>query len=134
MKGGTGSPGQREVEMAKYLLGIYSDEKAWGTFSQEDVAQAMKAWNAYTEETKASGAFIAGEGLAPTATAKTVSMRGEKKATTDGPYAETKEQFGGFYLLECKDEAEAIAWAEKIVDLQGHGAVEVRPVMEYDQA
>ena len=119
--------------MAKYLLGIYSDEKSWATFSQEDVAQAMKAWDAFTEETKSSGAFLAGEGLAPTSTAKTVGMTGEKRATTDGPYAETKEQFGGFYLLECKDEAEAIGWAEKIVDLQRHGAVEVRPVMDYDQ-
>jgi hypothetical protein len=119
--------------MAKYLLGIYSNESEWSKFSQEDVAQAMKAWNAYTDETKAAGAFIAGEGLAPTATAKTVSHDGTRKSTTDGPYAETKEQFGGFYLLECKDEAEAISWAEKIVDIQEHGAVEVRPVMDYEQ-
>ena len=119
--------------MPKYVLGIYSNESQWSQFSPEDVAQAMKAWNAFTEETKSSGAHIAGEGLAPTSTAKTVRMQGEKRSTTDGPYAETKEQFGGFYLLECKDEAEAISWAEKIVDLQGHGAVEVRPVMEYEQ-
>lgn len=120
--------------MAKYLLGIFSDENAWANFSQEDVAQAMKAYGEFTEETKSSGAFIAGEGLAPTATAKTVSMKGEKKSTTDGPYAETKEQFGGFYLLECKDEAEAIEWAGKILDVQGgHGSIEVRPVMEYEQ-
>jgi hypothetical protein len=121
--------------MAKYLLGIFSDENQWAQFSQEDVAQAMKAYNEFTEETKSSGAFIAGEGLAPTATAKTVSMRGGKKATIDGPYAETKEQFGGFYLLECKDDAEAITWAGKILDVQGgHGSIEVRPVMEYPDA
>jgi hypothetical protein len=118
--------------MAKYLLGIFSDEKEWATFSQEDISQAMKAYNEFTEETKSSGAFIAGEGLAPTATAKTVSVRGGKKTAVDGPYTETKEQFGGFYLLECKDEAEAISWAEKILDVQGgHGSIEVRPVMEY---
>ena len=101
--------------MAKYVLGIFSNEGQWATFSDEDVAQAMKAWNGFAEETKASGAFIAGEGLAPTATAKTVaSMKGSKKATTDGPFAETKEQLGGFYLLECKDQAEAVKWAKKI--------------------
>ncbi|MGH2685628.1 MAG: YciI family protein, partial [Actinomycetota bacterium] len=71
--------------MAKYLLGIYSNEGQWAQFSQEEVAQAMKAWNAFTDETKASGAFIAAEAQAPTATARTVSMSGTKKSTTDGP-------------------------------------------------
>ena len=119
--------------MPKYLLGIYSNESEWAQFSQEDVAQAMKAWNEFTEETKSAGAFIAGEGLAPTATGKTRRMEGGRKSTTDGPYAETKEQFAGFYLLECKDESEAISWADKILDLQDHGAIEVRPVMDYEQ-
>jgi hypothetical protein len=120
--------------MAKYVLSIFSDENEWAKFSQEDVAQAMKAYGELTDDMKSSGAFLAGEGLAPTSAAKTVSRKGDRNAAIDGPYAETKEQFGGFYLLECKDEAEAITWAEKIVDVQGgHGSIEVRPVMEYEQ-
>ena len=121
--------------MAKYMLSIFSDEKSWETFSPEETGQVMKEYNALTQEMKDTGAFLSGEGLAPTATAKTVSSKDGRNVAIDGPYAETKEQLGGFYLLECKDEAGAIEWAGKIVDVQGgHGFIEVRPVMEYPES
>ena len=78
----------------------------------------------------AAGAFIAGDGLQPTSEGKTVrGGRDEERVVTDGPFAETKEQIGGFYLLECKDMDEALEWAKK-VPIRG-GAIEVRPVMDY---
>ncbi len=114
--------------MAKYVLSIFSDENSWAKFSQEDVAQAMKAWNAFTDETKASGAFIAGEGLAPTSTAKTVSMQGTKRSTTDGPYAETKEILFSYYIVDVPDLDAAIGWARKMPATE-YGSIEIRPLV-----
>ena len=116
--------------MPKFLLTLYGDETAWASFSQEDVAQAMKQYFEFGDEAERAGVLIAGEGLQPTATATTVRNQDGKAKTTDGPFAETKEQLGGFYLLECKDQDEAIQWAKKIpagVD------TEVRPVQEYER-
>jgi hypothetical protein len=116
--------------MAKYLLSIYADESQWPKMSEEEVGQLMKAYRAFGEEVEKAGVFVAGDALAPTATAKTVRVRDGKSGITDGPFAETKEQLGGFYLLECKDEAEATEWAAKIPDAMT-GSIEVRPVMDY---
>ena len=113
----------------RYVLTIYGDESA--DFTPEQGAQMMAAYNAFTEEVKAAGAFVGGEGLQPTATATTVRVRDGEPLLTDGPFAETREQLGGYYLLDCKDLDEAIAWAARIPGAQ-QGSVEVRPVMDYE--
>jgi hypothetical protein len=115
----------------KYLLTLWGDESRGADRSPEEAAEAMKAWDAYTKEAHGAGAFVGGEGLQPTATATTVQIReGGDPIVTDGPFAETKEQLGGFYLLDCKDLDEALEWARKI-PMPG-GKVEVRPVMDYE--
>jgi hypothetical protein len=92
-------------------------------------AAAMKGWDEYTAALRDSGAFVAGEGLSPGATATTIRL-GEEPLTTDGPFAETKEQLAGFYLIEVDDLDAALAWAHRIP--MADGAVEVRPVMDYE--
>jgi hypothetical protein len=92
----------------------------------------MAKWFAYTERLKASGCLRGGEALQPTSTATTVRKQGGKVITSDGPFAETKEQLGGFYMVECKDADEALKWAAEIPSV-GRGSVEVRPIMEFPQ-
>jgi hypothetical protein len=94
----------------------------------------MDAWGAFTQETVDRGAFIAGEGLQPSATATTVKVTegGGERIVTDGPFTESKEQLGGFYLLECKDLDDALEWARKVPVRAG--SIEVRPVMDYEAA
>jgi hypothetical protein len=82
----------------------------------------------FTEEVKSAKVMLGGEALQPCATATTVRVRDGKTLTTDGPFAETKEQLGGFYLLDCKDLDEAIRWAAKIPGAT-YGSIEIRPVM-----
>ena len=117
----------------KYLLTLFGDESGWAS-TPEQQAEAMRAWDEYTQEVTAAGAFLGGEGLQPSATATTVKIdaQGGPPTVTDGPFAETKEQLGGYYLLECADLDEALAWARKI-PMPG-GSVEVRPVMDYEAA
>ena len=115
----------------RYLLTIYMDERGMTEASPEQISQTMEAYGAFGQEIEEKGVHIAGEGLQPTATATTVQVRAGERLVTDGPYAETKEQLGGFYLLECKDLDEAIGWAAKIPGAQV-GTVEVRPVMDYE--
>ena len=79
----------------------------------------MEAYGAFGQEIEEKGVHVAGEGLQPTATATTVQVRDGERLVTDGPFAETKEQLGGFYLLECKDLDEAIGWAAKIPGAAG---------------
>jgi hypothetical protein len=116
----------------KYLLSLYGDETQDADRTPEQMAEAMKAWDAYTKEAQDAGAFLGGEGLQPTSTATTVAISegGGEPIVTDGPFAETKEQLGGFYLLDCKDLDEALEWARKIP--MPDGKVEVRPVMDYE--
>ena len=117
----------------KYLLTLWGDETRYSDRTPEDIQEAMRHWDAYTIETKDAGAFVGGEGLQPTATATTIQIQPSgDHVVTDGPFAETKEQLGGFYLLECENLDEAIAWAKKI-PMPG-GKVEVRPVMDYEAA
>jgi hypothetical protein len=119
----------------KYLLALIADESRNADRTPEEGQEAMKAWDAFTTDTKDSGAFIAGEGLQPSATATTVQIPSQGQGdpiVTDGPFAETKEQLGGFYLLECADLDEAISWAKKIPMFGG--TVEIRPVMDYESA
>ena len=121
--------------MPHYMLMIYGDEAAgnerFQSMSDEERGAMMEAWNSYTEELKSADAFRAGDGLQPSGTAKTVRGNGSEPIVTDGPFAETKEQLGGFYVIDVPGEAEALEWASKMPNLP-HGSVEVRPVMLYD--
>ena len=109
----------------QYMLLIYGDEREWEGATEEDLVP----WFEYTQATQAAGCYVAGAGLLPTPTATTVRVRGGETMTTDGPFAETKEQLGGYYLLDCADLEEAVEWAARIPSV-GTGSVEVRPVMQ----
>jgi hypothetical protein len=113
----------------KYLCTIYGDESQWSNATPEQMGEVMAAYNAFGEE--AAGVIRGGEGLEPTSSATTVRVRDGERVLSDGPFAETKEQLGGFYLLECDSLDEAIGWAAKIPGA-ATGSVEVRPVMNYD--
>ena len=115
----------------KYMLTIFTDEAGMTQATPDQIKEMMAAYGAFGQEIEDAGVFVAGEGLQPTATATTVRVRDGERLLSDGPYAETKEQLGGFYLLECKDLDEALGWAAKIPGAQ-LGAVEVRPVMDYE--
>jgi hypothetical protein len=117
----------------RYLLSIYGDESQRVAMTAEDGARVMAAYDAFDREARAAGVLVDGAGLQPTPTATTIRVRDGERLITDGPFAETKEQLGGFYLLECKDLDEAIEWAAKIPGAQ-HGSVEVRPEMDYERA
>lgn len=116
----------------KYLCLLYDDERVWATMSKPDIDAVMGDYFAFTSGIQASGQYVAGEALEPTHTATTVRVRNGKAMTTDGPFAETKEQLGGFYLIEAKDLNEAIAVAAKIPAART-GCVEVRPVVDFSQ-
>jgi hypothetical protein len=117
----------------KYALTIYVDESGRESASDQEREATTQAYGALTQEMEQKGVLVAGEGLYPTQTATTVRVRDGEKDVTDGPFAETKEQLGGFYVLDCKDLDEAIEWAAKIPGAQS-GSVEVRPVMVFDEA
>src|SRR3954468_64847 len=127
-----GAARQKELRM-KYALTIYGDESARQNSSPEEMQAMSQAYGELTQEMEQRGALLAGDALYPTQTATTVRVRDGERAVTDGPFAETKEQLGGFYVLECRDLDEAIEWAARIPGSQ-HGSVEVRPVMVFDEA
>ena len=118
----------------RYMLVIAGEEGGMDDATPEEMQDVMKAWDRFTQETVDSGAFVAGEGLQPSSTATTVHIDagGGEPTVTDGPFAESKEQVGGFYLLECKDLDEALEYAKKIPFK--NGSVEVRPVMVFEGA
>jgi hypothetical protein len=111
----------------RYLLMIYGDESV--DLNPDEMQKVMGAYDAFTNEVKSAGAMQAAEALQPTATATTVRVRNGETLITDGPFADTKEQLGGFYLLDCKNLDEAVAYAAKIPGAQG-GSIEVRPIWE----
>jgi hypothetical protein len=113
----------------QYMLLIYDDESQWDTWSEEDSKAFMADYFTYTDELRSAGALVAGEALQPTATAKTVHVRDDQRFVTDGPFAETKEQLGGFYLIDVESEDEALDWAAKIPSSR-YGRIEVRPLMQ----
>ena len=117
----------------KYLCTIYGDESQWSDVTPEQSAAVMAAYNAFGEEVVKAGVMLGGEGLEPTSAATTVRVRDGERLLSDGPFAETKEQLGGYYLLECGSLDEAIEWAAKIPGAAS-GSVEVRPVMNYEAA
>jgi hypothetical protein len=117
----------------KYALTIYNEEAGWDELSEEEQGAISQAYGEVTQEMNEKGVYVAGEGLYPTATATTVRVRGGENSVTDGPFAETKEQLGGFYVLDVKNLDEAIEWAAKIPGAQ-RGSIEIRPVMVFDEA
>ena len=117
----------------KYALTIYNEESGWDDLSEQEQQALTQAYGEVTQEMQEKGVMVAGEGLHPTATATTVRVRDGERNVTDGPFAETKEQLGGFYVLDVKDLDEAIEWAGKIPGAQ-RGSIEVRPVMVFDEA
>jgi hypothetical protein len=114
----------------KYLCLIYDEEKKLGAMSQAESDAFMREYFAFSDGIRKSGHMLHGEALKPVETATTVRVRNGKISTTDGPFAETKEQLGGFYLIEAKDLNEAIQVAAKIPSART-GSIEVRPIMVF---
>jgi hypothetical protein len=114
----------------QYLLLIYEREADWNAMSEKDKGAIFQEYMAFTQGIMKSGQHRAGDALQPVATATTVRVRNGKTVTTDGPFAETREQLGGYYLVEAKDLDEAIALAARIPAAR-YGSVEVRPIMVY---
>jgi hypothetical protein len=114
----------------RYMLLIYGNEAADASATPEQQKAAFDAHMAYSQELRASGAMLGGDALHPTSTATSVRDRDGKTLTTHGPFAETAEQLGGFYLLECANLDEALAWAAKNPGAKT-GTIEVRPVWEF---
>ena len=116
----------------KYLCLIYEDENTYATMPKEEADAVFGEYFSFTEGIKKSGHLLGGEALQPTQSATTLRVRNGKISTTDGPFIETKEQLGGYYLIDAKDLNDAIQVASKIPGAR-YGAVEVRPVMEFNQ-
>jgi hypothetical protein len=113
----------------RYLMLICTDETAMDAASPEEAAASTAAYLAFGEEMGQRGVLLGGERLRPTTDATTVRVRDDEILTTDGPFAETKEQMGGYYMVECKDLDEAIEVAAKIPGAR-QGSIEVRPIWE----
>ena len=115
----------------QYLLLIYRNEAKLINMTPEDRQKVSAEYGAYTQSIVQSGNFKAGDGLQPTTTATTVRVREGKTLTTDGPFAETREQLGGYYLVDAKDLDAAIAIAARIPGAR-FGSIEVRPIWVYN--
>ncbi len=115
----------------QYLLLIYTNEKADGSMTPEAREKNMGRYYAFTQKVKELGVYLGGEALQSISSATSVRVKNGKMMTTDGPFAETKEQLGGFYLLDCKDLDQALKLAAEIPAAE-HGTVEVRPIMKFD--
>jgi len=110
------------------MILIYSDDKSWANVSPERAAEIMGAYYAYTEKLKAAGVHVGGDELNVTTTAKSVRGVGGTQVV-DGPFVDTKESLGGYYMIECATEDEALKWAKQAPTMMHGGGVELRPVM-----
>ena len=117
----------------KYLCLIYDDESKMATMSKAEGDALMGEYYTFTDAIRKSGQYVAGEALKPVHTATTVRIRNGNVSTTDGPFAETKEQLGGFYLIEAKDLNDALQVATRIPSART-GSIEVRPVEDFTAA
>lgn len=115
----------------KYLLLIYENEASWAGLSEAERGKVFQEYMDYTARIRKNGNYIAGEALQPVSTATTVRLKNGKTLTTDGPFAETREQLGGYYLVDAKDLDEATSIAARIPDA-AVGCVEIRPVKHVD--
>jgi hypothetical protein len=111
----------------KYLLLIYENESAMLARSKEQIAQGTAAYGAYTEALKKAGAIVGGERLRPTSDATSVRVAKGKTEVLNGPFAETREQLGGYYMIDVPDLDQALKWAERCPGA-GRGTIEVRPI------
>ena len=116
----------------KFVCLIYDDEKMLDAMPKEDADAFMGEYFTFTDGIRASGQYRAGEALQPVSSATTVRIRNGKLTTSSGPFAETKEQLGGFYLIEANDMDDAIQVAAKIPSAK-LGSVEVRPIMDFGE-
>jgi len=114
----------------EYVCLIYSREADEASRTPERMQMEIDEYNAFTNDVVEGGLYVAAEALHATQTATTVRVRDGKTVTTDGPFAETKEQLGGYYVINCKDLDEAIALAAKIPSAKW-GSIEVRPIMDF---
>jgi hypothetical protein len=112
----------------QYMLLIHDDESQWASLGDEERTGYMHEYFDYTNELRESGAYVTAGQLQPTSTATTVHVNDGETLTTDGPYVETKEQLGGFYLIDVESLDEAIEWAAKIPSARW-GKIEVRPLV-----
>ena len=114
----------------QYMLLIYENEADWESLSAEERAASVARHVDFAADLRRQGRFLAGEGLQPTSTATTVRRQAGGVILTDGPFAETKEQLGGFYVIEARDLDQALADATMLADREGQ-TVEVRPILDY---
>ncbi len=114
----------------RYMLLIYGDEKVWANMKPEEQKAEFEAYDSYSKWLAEKGWMRGGDALQATPTATAVRLREGKVLTTDGPFAETKEQLGGFYQIECDNLDQAIEAASKIPAARG-GTIEVRPIAEF---
>jgi hypothetical protein len=115
----------------QYLLLIYGNEESFGKMSKEEQGGILKEYGDFTKNIAQSGHYRGGNELANTSTATTVRVRDKKRLVTDGPFAETKEQLGGYYLIDAKDLDDALAVAARIPSARW-GAIEVRPIVPHE--
>ena len=114
----------------KYMLLIYDREQTASTRSEKESQEDMNKWMAFDERARKETTILDGQALQPTMTATTVRANGTRTVSTDGPFAETKEQLGGYYVIDAKDLDQAMAMAGMMPHLAHGGSVEIRPVME----
>jgi hypothetical protein len=114
----------------RYLLLIYDNEQEFDAMPEAEREADSNQYFQYTNDLREAGAMLGGEALMPTTTATTVRVRDGKRITTHGPFAETKEQLGGFYIIQAENLDKAIDWAAKIPGAT-HGSIEIRPIMEF---
>jgi hypothetical protein len=115
----------------KFMLLLWGDESHWADMTEEETAADMARWEDYSNQLIAAGAMVSGEGLQPSATSKTLRIENGDRVVTDGPFAETKEQLGGFYVIECDSFDDALEWAAKVPSAE-RGSTEVRPTILYE--
>jgi hypothetical protein len=116
----------------KYMLLIYADQSEMPQYTPEQSKAAIQNWMSYQNELKAAGVIVEHNSLNPVTDATNVRVRGGKRLIADGPFAETHEQLGGYFVLECANLDEAIDWAGKMPGAK-YGTVEIRPIMTYSQ-
>jgi hypothetical protein len=114
----------------RYLLTIHTDENRDKARSEDDTKKLFGAYMEYTKAMKDAGVWVAGEALQPSATGTQVRVRGEKATVTDGPFTETKEVLGGFYLMEVKSKEEAIEWGKRCPDA-ANGSIQLREIWDF---
>ena len=114
----------------RYLLLICADERSYDNMPPDQAATRMAAWGQYTHDLTAAGKNLGGERLRPVASATTVRLKGGERLLSDGPFAETKEQLGGYFLIEAENLDEAIEWASRMPHMAYGGSTEVRPIWD----